>query len=66
MNKKTISKLALSLLAALSFNAIAQENPWMVRARATNLNWDNGQSTPTLQPGGSGLDVNAKTKRFPK
>jgi hypothetical protein len=41
MNKKTISNLALGLLAALSFNAIAQENPWMVRVRATNLNWDN-------------------------
>jgi outer membrane protein len=66
MNKKTISKLALGLLAALSFNAIAQENPWMVRVRATNLNWDNGQSTAAIQSGGSGLDVNAKDKTIPE
>jgi outer membrane protein len=61
MNKKTISKLALGLLAALSLNAIAQENPWMVRVRATNLNWDNGQ-TSTVQA----LDVNAKDKTIPE
>jgi outer membrane protein len=66
MNKKTISKLALGLLAALSFNAIAQENPWMVRVRATNLNWENGQSTAAIQPGGSGLDVKAKNKTIPE
>jgi outer membrane protein len=66
MNKKTISKLALGLFAVMSFNAIAQENPWMVRVRATNLNWDNGQSTATLQPGPSGLDVNAKNKTIPE
>jgi len=64
MNKKTISKLALGLLAALSFNAIAQESPWMVRARATNLNWDNGQSTATINA--SGLNVNAKDKTIPE
>jgi outer membrane protein len=61
MNKKTISKLALGLMAALSFNAIAQESPWMVRVRATNLNWDNGQ-TSTVQA----LDVNAKDKTIPE
>jgi outer membrane protein len=66
MNKKTISKLALGLLAALSFNAIAQENPWMVRVRATNLNWENGQSTAAIQPGESGLDVKAKNKTIPE
>jgi len=44
MNTKTVSKLALGLLAALSLNAMAEENPWMVRVRATNLNWDNGQT----------------------
>jgi outer membrane protein len=65
MNKKTISKLALGLLAALSFNAIAQESPWMVRVRATNLNWENGQSTAAIQPGG-GLDVKAKNKTIPE
>ena len=61
MKTTTISKLALGLLAALSFNAIAQENPWMVRVRATNLNWDNGQ-TSTVQA----LDVNAKDKTIPE
>jgi outer membrane protein len=61
MNKKTISKLALGLLAALSFNAIAQENPWMVRARATNLNWDNGQ-TATVQS----ANVHAKNQTIPE
>jgi outer membrane protein len=64
MNKKTISKLALGLFAALSFNAIAQENPWMVRVRATDLNWDNGQSTATINA--SGLNVNAKDKTIPE
>jgi outer membrane protein len=64
MNKKTISKLALGLLAALSFNAIAQENPWMVRVRATDLNWENGQSTATINA--SGLNVNAKDKTIPE
>jgi outer membrane protein len=61
MNKKTMSQLALGLMAALSFNAIAQESPWMVRVRATNLNWDNGQ-TSTVQA----LDVNAKDKTIPE
>jgi outer membrane protein len=64
MNKKTISKLALGLLAALSFNAIAQENPWMVRVRATNLNWENGQSAAAIQPGG--LNINAKNQTIPE
>ena len=61
MKKTTISKSALGLLAALSFNAIAQENPWMVRARATNLNWDNGQ-TGAVQT----LNVNAKNQTIPE
>jgi outer membrane protein len=61
MKKTTISKLALGLLAALSFNAIAQENPWMVRARATNLNWDNGQ-TATVQS----ANVHAKNQAIPE
>ena len=63
MNKKTISKLALGLLAALSFNAIAQENPWMVRVRATNLNWENKQDA---QLAGAGLNLNAKNKTIPE
>ena len=61
MNKKTISKLALGLFAVLSFNAIAQENPWMVRVRATNLNWDNGQ-TATVQS----ANVHAKNQTIPE
>ena len=64
MNKKIISKLALGLLVALSFNAIAQENPWMVRVRATDLNWENSQSTATINA--SGLNVNAKDKTIPE
>ncbi len=59
MKTTTISKLALGLLAALSFNAIAQENPWMVRARATNLNWENKQDA---QLAGENLNLNAKNQ----
>ena len=61
MKTTIISKLALGLLAALSFNAIAQENPWMVRVRATHLNWDNGQ-TDAVQT----LNVNAKNQTIPE
>jgi outer membrane protein len=61
MKKATISKLALGLLATLSFGAMAQENPWMVRARATHLNWDNGQSGVVQT-----ADVNAKNKTIPE
>jgi outer membrane protein len=63
MNKKIISKLALGLLAALSFNSIAQENPWMVRVRATNLNWENKQDA---QLAGAGLNLNAKNQTIPE
>jgi len=63
MKKTTISKLALGLLAALSFNAMADENPWMVRARATHLNWDNKQDA---QLASAGLDVNAKNQTIPE
>jgi outer membrane protein len=63
MNKKTISKLALGLFAVLSFNAIAQENPWMVRVRATNLNWENKQDA---QLAGAGLNLNAKNQTIPE
>ena len=61
MNTKTISKLILGLLAILSFNVMAQENPWMVRVRATNLNWDNGQ-TAGLQSN----DIKAKNTTIPE
>jgi outer membrane protein len=63
MNKKIISNLALGLLAALSFNAIAQESPWMVRVRATNLNWENKQDA---QLAGAGLNLNAKNQTIPE
>jgi outer membrane protein len=63
MNKKTISKLALGLMAALSFNAIAQESPWMVRVRATNLNWENKQDA---QLAGAELNLNAKNQTIPE
>jgi len=64
MNKKTMSKLALGLFAVMSFNAIAEESPWMVRVRATDLNWENGQSTSTINA--TGLNVNAKDKTIPE
>ena len=64
---KKLNKLAFAALVAMSFNAIAQENPWMVRVRATNLNWDNGQSTAAIQANSNGgLDVNAKDKTIPE
>lgn len=61
MKKTTISKLVLGLLAAASFSVMAQENPWMVRVRATNLNWDNGQ-TATVQS----ANVHAKNQTIPE
>lgn len=61
MKKATISKLALGLLAALSLNAMAQENPWMVRVRATHLNWDNSQVGLAQE-----VDINAKNKTIPE
>ena len=61
MKKTTISKLMLGLLAAASFSVMAQENPWMVRVRATNLNWDNGQ-TATVQS----ANVHAKDQTIPE
>jgi outer membrane protein len=63
MKTKTISKLALGLLAALSLSAMAQENPWMVRARATHLNWDNKQDA---QLASANLNVNAKNQTIPE
>jgi outer membrane protein len=64
MKKTTISKLALGLLAALSFNAMADENPWMVRARATHLNWDNKNDSQLSNA--VGADVNAKNQTIPE
>ena len=64
MNKKTMSQLALGLMAALSFNAIAQESPWMVRVRATNLNWDNKNDAQLVEA--VGAEVTAKNKTIPE
>ena len=61
MNTKTVSKLALGLLAAMSLNVMAQENPWMVRVRATNLNWDNCQTS-----GVQSNNITAKDKTIPE
>lgn len=61
MKKTTISKLVLGLFAAASFSVMAQENPWMVRVRATQLNWDNSQ-TGIAQA----LNINAKDKTIPE
>jgi outer membrane protein len=63
MKTKTISKLALGLLSALSLGAMAQENPWVVRARATHLNWDNKQDA---QLASANLNVNAKNQTIPE
>ena len=53
MNKHAI---ALALIATFAAGAaVAQEGPWMVRARAVHLNSANGDST------GLGLSVNNKT-----
>lgn len=59
MKKLLMSGLiGASLLAAVPM-AQAQESPWMVRARAVNLNWTNGQS--------DGLgDVTAKDMVIPE
>ena len=58
---KKLNKLALAALVAMSFNAIAQENPWMVRARATHLNWDNATTNSVTS-----LGVRADNKTIPE
>ena len=56
---KKLNKLAFAALVAMSFNTIAQENPWMVRARATHLNWDNATTR-------SATDIRAEDKTIPE
>ncbi len=56
---KKLNKLAFAALVAMSFNAIAQENPWMVRARATHLNWDNATTR-------SATGIRAEDKTIPE
>ena len=51
--KKSIA--ALTLLALSSGVVLAQQSPWMIRARAVQINMDNQDST------GLGLSVNDKT-----
>lgn len=60
-----MKKLLISgLLGACVFGAMtavqAQESPWMVRARAVNLNWNNGQKDGLSGP------VEAKNKTIPE
>lgn len=64
MKKSTISKLVLGLLAMASFSVMAQENPWMVRARATHLNWDNKNDAQLS--GNLAAGVNAENKTIPE
>ena len=61
MKKATISKLALGLLAELSFGAMAQENPRMVRVRAVYADWQNGQSGNA-----SSLNIQAQNQWLPE
>ena len=42
MKKTLLSTLILATLGMASAVASAQENPWMVRVRAVNVNWENG------------------------
>ncbi len=41
MKKTLLSTLVLATLGMASAVATAQENPWMVRVRAVNVEWDN-------------------------
>lgn len=52
---------AVASLAPIAAQAQAQENPWMVRVRAVDLLWQNGQSQ-TVQD----LNVKAKNQWIPE
>ena len=56
---KKLNQLALVALVTMSFNVLAQENPWMVRARATHLNWDNATTR-------SATGIHAEDKTIPE
>lgn len=47
MKKTLLSTLILATLGMASAVASAQENPWMVRVRAVNVNWENGGQANT-------------------
>jgi outer membrane protein len=52
---------AVASLAPIAAHAQAEENPWMVRVRAVDLLWQNGQ-TGSVQS----LNVNAKNQWIPE
>lgn len=62
MKKTLLSTLILATLGMASAVASAQENPWMVRVRAVNVEWDNSGSAGK-EGGGS---VWAKDKTIPE
>lgn len=59
-----VRTFALAALAALSLNAVAEENPWLVRLRATNLAWQNSWVGNT--PSNQALNVNASNLTIPE
>ena len=63
MHKKIVVS-AIAAIAALSAGLAHAESPWMVRARAVNLDWDN-KNADNLQNAGVG-DVSAKKRWIPE
>ena len=61
MKKTLLSTLVLATLGMASAVATAQENPWMVRARAVSVEWKNSGSAGT-----DGSGVWAKDKTIPE
>jgi outer membrane protein len=58
-----VAMTALASLAPIAAHAqSAEENPWMVRVRAVDLLWQNGQSGAVVQ----GADVKAANKVIPE
>jgi outer membrane protein len=53
---------AVASLAPIAAQAQAAENPWMVRVRAVDLLWTNGQSGSVVQ----GANVKAKDQMIPE
>lgn len=60
MKKLLISSLVGACIAAAMPSVQAQESPWMVRARAVNLDWSNGQKDGLTGP------VEAKNRIIPE
>ncbi|MEY3951126.1 MAG: hypothetical protein RJB21_885 [Pseudomonadota bacterium] len=61
MKKTLLSTLVLATLGMASAVATAQDNPWMVRARAVSVEWKNSGSAGT-----DGSGVWAKDKTIPE